>query len=501
MDIPDPSEWVCLGTRLVVLLNSNPAAAIRPPNDTNTANDDDVDQSRPLAPEGLLVLYQSKQTKSDDPPLLRIEVGTNRNVFRSQQPVDWSRMRLSDSPAVETKVALFSNVLLLLQDDRDSYPDVTVRFEHSSTQSHGVLELVMQQKLPSGLQKYIYKETLPSLSSSSSGILAFSYALGVAVNGSIRDRKAWTKQVEELQRSLNSWKGTAQRLSVEVWQKEKDQLVNNFVQLWNEKQKREKKQFQQLMEELEHTKKELELLQANNLGDGTSKKRGRHLKLDDEVAHGADDDLGGGREPIPLEEVAALAAGRKPPRGKPVASASILSAQDTISSATLLEQQKVYEKRKREEKKTKAKAKAIAKKTTDDSDRDNGSDDGGGKPEAKATGENVVTEQSVKGGADNPKARRNTRIAKPSSFSSSDSDTENDIDLVPSKKRPRSLEEDTIKTKASPVRAQPPRPSAFSKNDEESSVENENSEDERYRAQIRAQISKLKRTLSSSDEE
>ena len=509
IDNPDPSDWICLGTRLVVLLNNstNPASAKnRPPPSEKTmdgGDEDDPPKARPLAPEGLLVLYQSKQTtNSKNPPTLRIEVGTNQSVYRSQQPVDWSRVRLPESPSVDSKASVFSNVLLLLQDGgRDSHPDMTVRLEHSSST---LLELVIQQKLPSGLQKYIYKETLLSSSSSSSGVLAFSHALGVAVNGSVQERRALTKQVEELQRSMNAWKATAQRLSTEVWQKEKDQLVHNFVRLWNEKQKREKKQFQELMEELEHTKKELDLLRTTHSGDTTNKKRGRHLKLDDEVAKGADDDLGGGREPIPLEEVAALAAGRKPARGKRAASSNILTAQDTISAATLLEQQKAYEKQKREEKKAKAKTVVITKKARDDIDRDNGSDEEGrGKRETKATVKKNVTEETETVVADKPTARRNTRIIKPSSLSSSDSDTDDIIESAPPKKRPRSLEEDALKTKkTSPVTAPPPRTAlAASKGNDESSVENENSEDERYRAQIRAQLSRMKHTLSSSDEE
>jgi ferritin len=418
-------------------------------------------QQRPPAPEGLLVVYKCKETDAD-PLQFLIEVGTNYHVYRTL--VDWSQVRLPDD-----KRNMISD--FLLRDGRE-HPDIAVRFEHSVDG----LELVIQQKLSSGLQKYIYRATLGSVQEKSR-ILEFSHTLGVAVNASLQQIELLKKDVDDRQQKLGFWKATATRLSIEVWQKEKDHLVHNFVRLWNEKQRREKKQFQELMEELERTKKELEL----RTGD---RKRGRHLKLDEDVANGAEDDLGGGHEPIPLDEVEALAAGRKMPAKKTL---RILKADDTISAAALVEQEKAYEKRKLSKKKAKANAALVNSASSGDGDFD--CDDGGGKPNSKAIEKAAANESEI--GKVHPKDTRNPRISKLASLSSSESDTDDASNLKsPPTKRARPVDEATKKKSLASIRRI-----------DESSVEKENSDDERLRAQIRAHTRKMKYTLSSSDED
>jgi hypothetical protein len=454
----DPSELICLGTRLVVLTTPK-----RPQGELYNNNSE---APKPSSPEGLLVLYQWKRPDCDaQPQQIVMEVGTNHQVYRSD--LDWSRVRWN-APNKYT----ISDVLL--HDGRD-HPDITVRFEHScDSGGGGGLELIMQQKLPSGLQKYIYKATLAPVHPEKSGILGFSHTLGVTVNDLVHQMESYKKDIADREQKLKYWKETATRLSTEVWQKEKDQLVHNFVKLWNERQRREKKQFRELQEELEHTKKELELRTSD-------KKRGRHLKLDDDIANGADDDLAGGHEPIPLDEVEALAAGRKlqPTKKVPI----ILKAEETISASALLEQEKAFERRKR----AKMNAKTTGESGKGESTRETfGSteaidgNDGGGLPTTKITKKAAATSGRY-------------------SLSSSASSTDDEADLVQSPPNKRARPVPTLTTSKELSAASTPR----KEHGDASSLAQGNSDDddERLRAQILANVRKMKYTLSSSDED
>jgi len=461
----DPSDWICLGTRLVVLTHPTPTSTA--PGKTFDDGDNDNDgndrdrtgekkyTTTKLPSEGLLVVYQNRPhlppknsrttaiiidserrssssqsstttTTTTIPILLRIEVGTNSHVYRSPTPIDWSRDR-SGKKGQDDSQTSSSLSDLLLQDGRE-HADTTVRFLHSPARGsggigsrEGGLDLIIQQRLPSGLQKYLLQKPLtlvlptpssrPS-SSSSSCLLEFSHSLGQAVNQSLKDIQQRDRELEEKQHILNQWKGTAQRLSIQVWQKEKDQLIKNFVSLWNQKQQKEKEQYRQLYEELEHTKQELEVerkkkkstIDRKPVGRSRSTKLGqvKEEEEDDEEAerevgddaeneemmvNGAEDDLEGGHEPIPLHEVAALAAGR---RLVPSNTSTILTANDTISATSLLKQQQAYEQRKKAAKEKKSKAKA-AKKVAGMDLSDSDTDDGRGASNGKAVQRTRVT--------------------------------------------------------------------------------------------------------------
>jgi len=237
----------------------------------------------------------------------------------------------------------------LLEDARE-HPDITVRFKHSvvvdDNNKEGSLELVIQQRLATAnLQKFVYTGTLQATrrtttntmsNKQSSSILQFCNTLGNAINESRRQIQSLQQDIRSKQQSIDHWKDTAQQLGTQVWQKEKDQLVHNFLKLWNERQARAKKQFQELQEELELTKAAL-------TSKTNERKRGRALKLDETEV--GEDDLAAPSEPIPLDQVAALAAGRRLNSAKPSRPA-ILKQEETVSAATLMEQAKEYDKRK-----------------------------------------------------------------------------------------------------------------------------------------------------------
>lgn len=315
---------ICLGTRLVVLIT---------PNDSN-----DGPTNRTLPVEGLLVVYEQLPGPLNGDskwPLLRIEVGTNNVVYRGE--IDVSQVRLPEDQKSEVSK-------YLLYDARE-HPDISVLFEHSSKDQS--LELVIQQRLSTAkLKKFIYAGTLlPSFKKKDlkdatgddkSSILQFCHTLGNAVNESRMQIKSLQQNVQSKQQSMDHWKDTALHLDKQVWQKEKDQLVHNFLKLWNERQARAKKQFKELQEELELTKAAL-------AAKTNEKKRGRALKVDETKA--GEDDLAAPSEPIPLDQVAALAAAQKIPAT--TKAHAILEKGDTVSVATLMQQAEEYEKRKR----------------------------------------------------------------------------------------------------------------------------------------------------------
>jgi len=128
--------------------------------------------------------------------------------------------------------------------------------------------------------------------------------------------------------------------------------VRNFLSLWNQKQQKEKEQYRQLHEGLEHTKQELEVEKKKEIHDRSETSRTKsiyEIRIDkgrrgsrkgvredadneEMIVIGVEDDLEGGHEPIPLHETAALVAGRKLVRSK---TSAIFTANDTISATIL----------------------------------------------------------------------------------------------------------------------------------------------------------------------
>jgi hypothetical protein len=311
-------KMACLGTRMVVLTCEEP------------------DSDRPK--EGLLAVYSyqgvsEEEEESSQSSDLEIRVGTSSSTF--------SGIILLDQVKLPDKAQL-SNYFL--QDERE-HPDISIRFQHDDDDDSGNLKIVIQQRLAStGLRKFAYSGVLRK---SGSCILDFGQRLGQAVNQSRASIKILHQQLAQKQQAAEHWKDTAEKLDQQVWQKEKDQLLNNFLKLWNERQRRAKQELKELQDELDLTKAAMT----------TSKKRPRRALqlLDDD----AQDDLAASKEPLPLDEVAALAAGHKT---QPTRKTSILNPAETLSAATLKQQAKDYKKKKNtvldEKKKTRPSAKS-----------------------------------------------------------------------------------------------------------------------------------------------
>jgi len=489
------TDCICLGTNLVVL---------------TAAAGQDPSKREHLPPEGLLAVFEKRSSsppngnQSEEWPRLQIEVGTNQNVYRGE--MDVSQVRLPEDQKRE-----ISHYLL---GDGQEHPTITVRFQHSKD---GRLELIIQQRLEKlGLQKTAYEGTLTTRApegstNTKSSILQFCHKLGTAVNDSSKQIQSLEKDLRLKEEFLNQWKETAQALDKSVWQAEKDRLVNNFLKLWNERQARAKKQLQDLQAELDMTKA---ALSASKTG---GKRKGRSLKLDEEITNALDQaDLASPDEPVPMDQVEALAAGHRIPSST-ATSRPILKSDETVSANTLKQQAEDYEKRKEATKKNQ-----VTKKDVMEGGSDSETDDGG----QVETPIHQTAAAAAAAAAETQPANSNTKDtqAPRPKFSLDDSDSSDDDDddeqKPPAKKRVRT-------TKAPPKKKEPTQtskgpsgsnrkattpetpsaPTVRTRGDEPPELE-AHSDDEDLRTQIRAQLQgggdskkNWSTTLSSSDED
>jgi hypothetical protein len=218
---------------------------------------------------------------------------------------------------------------------------------NNDNDNDNALKLLIQQRLvSSGLMKLAFSGILRKSTDNDGSILGFCQSVGRAVNDARTEISTLQQQLADTQQALKSWKDTAEKLDRDVWQNEKDELLDNFLTLWNEGQGRAKQQIEKLKDELEETKA------AATTATTLSKKQraaSRALQLD------APDDLDQpSQEPISLEQVAALAQGRKthaaPARQR---REPILDASQIVSVSTLKQQAEEYQKRKANNKKNK----------------------------------------------------------------------------------------------------------------------------------------------------
>jgi hypothetical protein len=239
-----------------------------------------------------------------------------------------------------------------LQDGRE-HPNISISFQYYNNNSNNngngngnnenALKLLIQQRLvSSGLMKLAFSGILLKSTDNDGSILGFCQSVGRAVNDARTEISALQQQLADTQQALKSWKDTAEKLDRDVWQKEKDELLDHFLTLWNEGQGRAKQQIEKLQDELEETKAAATISKKQRAAS-------RALQLD------APDDLDQpSQEPISLEQVAALAQGRKthaaPARRR---REPILDASQIVSVSTLKQQAEDYQKRKANNKKNK----------------------------------------------------------------------------------------------------------------------------------------------------
>eukprot|EP00934_Nitzschia_sp_Nitz4_P002600 Nitzschia sp. Nitz4//scaffold35_size145790//100785//101909//NITZ4_003042-RA/size145790-processed-gene-0.61-mRNA-1//1//CDS//3329549160//2590//frame0 len=300
----------CLGTKLVVL----------------TADD------RRLPSEGILIVYD-KSPSQEEATKLQVQVCTNDSALEL------------DVSLQDAKVSDKSMIAKYLLDDRGEHQQISVKLNHEMDESTAIrrpaLRLVMQQKLPSGLLKHVYSGILTPITGSSP-VLKCVHQLGQVVN-TLRDKQHQLQlEVAEQSKNRQHWQETAGKLHNDVWQKEKDRLVSSFLAIWKEQQQRSKKEIQDLQGELAEAKATLQRTKGG---------KRKALAPVEEAA----DDLEASEEPIPLDDIAALASGKKTTQAK-THRKPVLKVEDTVSSRKLQQQAEEYTKR-QEDKKKKRKGK------------------------------------------------------------------------------------------------------------------------------------------------
>lgn len=341
-------SWKCLGTRAVVLAGGSPKEGLLVVEEEEEDDDDDDDNDGHSAKNGE---EDDDEKKKKGPISVKIRIGTSNKIYKGT--IKLSHVKLANKENLAS---------YLLQDGRE-HPDIVISFQHDDQFAVGSLKVLIQQRLmSSGLMKTAFSGILkPETRASSSfrredeetSVLAFCQSLGQAVNDSQSEIERLKVHLKDTKKALSNWKDTAEKLDKEVWQREKDELLDNFLKLWNEQKARSKDRITQL-------EREVETLKAEASSSGTSTKR-RALQLD------APDDLDQmTKEPISLDQVSALAEGRKVQNT--VGRKPILDASNTVSIASLNQQQEEYRKRKAQ-KTTKAKQKQTSNDDKDDSTR------------------------------------------------------------------------------------------------------------------------------------
>lgn len=282
--------------------------------------------------EGLLVVESNVENKNkpeigcdSDSSLfhtLQIRIGTAKTTYHGRVPL--SQVKLSDRHLLSK---------FLLQDGRE-HPKISITFQHHNDES---LKVSIQQRLQSsGLMKLIFLGFLQQESANTrqKNVLDFCQSLGEAINGAQTEISDLQRELTDTQQRLQGWKDTAEKLDRDVWQREKDELLDKFLKLFQEAKTRANEKIQTLQEELIEARAKTSV----------SKNRvvSRALELDD-----APDDLES-REPFPLEQVAALAQGRKTNTGS--GRQQILDASQALPGSRLKQQAKEYESRKAKKK-------------------------------------------------------------------------------------------------------------------------------------------------------
>jgi hypothetical protein len=297
----DVAPYHLLGTRMVVLH--------RP----------DDDSSSDFPTEAQLAVHQQQQQQQD---VVIDNTASSRTPSTAEKRSNHSPLRVAIcngnsafsihiSPSeVNLPADDKAKLSLYLLQDGSLHPTIIIRFQYNHDAS---IKLIIKRKLSeAGMMLHAYegqlqKEGEEAESPPSKGVLTFLKSLGDSFNDTTRQMEQSKVEHVRLTSSLKEWRDTAQKLSQDVWQAEKDQLLRNFQILLNEMRAKFHERIQTLEEALELEK----LLQNNNWGK--SHNRGRPDK--NLMTRGAEDDLDEpNREPIPMEQVTALAEGKKTQR-------------------------------------------------------------------------------------------------------------------------------------------------------------------------------------------
>lgn len=264
-----------------------------------------------------------------DPNSLQVSICNGRTTYTGEVVMDQVKL----SPEDRQQLATY-----LLQDG-SKHATIEIRFVYS--QDDG-LELNIKQCLASGLKKFAYSTVL--LETEKASVLQCLQTLGDSLNANIEKNDRHQEEMRNVQQRLDDWKDTALKLDKDVWQHEKDQLLQNFLTLFNDTQTKAKQQLKELQEELDLVKR------TSQHGGGTR----ALVPLFD-----APDDLDEpNKEPIPLDEVAALAQGIQTTTTRK----AILDPSEILSSNDIKKKLQQYKEQQQADKKSKANKSAPSKK-------------------------------------------------------------------------------------------------------------------------------------------
>ena len=337
--------------------------------------------------EGLLIVLE----RNDDKSLLELILCNGQQTYNGS--IDVSQVKLPGLPTSDEDPKM--NLTQVLLQDGSKHPSILLSFAYdrsttnissqdnepssfsksaisSSSSSSNVsfpsMEVTIKHRLAvSGLVKRVYSGRLLLLQEPSTSItnvsstvstttgahatigskrrpttLSCVQLLGTFVNQAHRQLQQLQENYHTLQQSCHQWKDTALKLDETVWQQEKDQLVQQFLLVYNEAQGRAKQQLAALQEELDLYKKVATTTTTTTTTKTLSKRRNRDYDHEDPLRQGMNSK---DEDPISLEVVTSLAAGERvcanQNRRQP-----IIQPSEMLSNAALKEQAKQYQERK-----------------------------------------------------------------------------------------------------------------------------------------------------------
>jgi hypothetical protein len=308
----------CLGTRMVVLSSKYDSTSSSSSGGGNPSN------------EGLLIVFRDDE-KDLNTTTLQVSICNGRTTYTGKVDTDQVKLSPEDRQQLATyllqdgsKHATIEITFLYSQHDANDANDAN---DHDSRR----LELNIKQCLASGLKKFAYS-TVCLKTTKQDSVLQCLHTLGDSLNASMEKNDRHQQEMRKVQQRLDDWKDTALKLDKDVWQHEKDQLLQNFLTLFNDAQT--------------NAKQELDLLkrqtsQHRGGGGGTTAAPRAVVPLLD-----APDDLDEpNKEPIPLDQVAALAQGKQTTTTR---RKTILDPSEILSSSDLQQKSKKYKEQKQQ---------------------------------------------------------------------------------------------------------------------------------------------------------
>ena len=311
-----------LGTRLVVL---GPKL-----DDSSGGNNNNNNNNNP-SNTGLLMIFRDQKDSKN----VQVSVCNGTATYTGEVVMDQVKL----SPEDRQQLATY-----LLEDD-SKHATIEITFSYYSQDDDDGLELNIKQCLASGLKKFVYSTVLLETEKKAS-VLQCLQTLGDSLNASIEKNDRHQEEMRNVQQRLDNWRDTALKLDKEVWQREKDQLLQNFLTLFNDTQTKAKEQLKELQEELDLFKRS-----SQHHGGGTQALLAPLIDAPDDLDEP-------NKEPIPLDEVAALAQGKQTITTRK----SILHHSDTLSSSDLKQKMQQYKEQQQATKRSKARKAAPSKK-------------------------------------------------------------------------------------------------------------------------------------------